>query len=78
MANTRESPDMSSDFKIALKKIEELTAENKNLKCQLNLLQDKYDELWISHKYQMSKIVDYRRRLEHYEDGAPLYVQGDS
>ena len=74
MANTRESPDMSSDFKIALKKIEELTAENKNLKCQIGIHQQKYDDLWLSHKYQMSKIVEYRRKLEHYEDGAPDYT----
>ena len=69
-----DAPDMSADFIIALKKIDELKAENRNLKCQLEILKEKYDDLWLSHKYQMSKIVEYRRKLEHYEDGAPDYT----
>ena len=69
-----DAPDMSADFIIALKKIDELKAENRNLKCQLGILKEKYDDLLLSHKYQMSKIVEYRRKLEHYADGAPDYT----
>ena len=78
MAVGTNAPDMSADFILALKKIDELKAENRNLKCQLGILKEKYDDLWLSHKYQMSKIVEYRRKLEHYEDGAPMYVQEES
>ena len=74
MAVENGTADLSVDFKLALKKINKLKAENKNLKCQLGILKEKYDDLWLSHKYQMSKIVEYRRKLEHYEDGAPDYT----
>ena len=69
--------DYKSDLIIAMRKMKAQEAEIKNLKCQLRNLQAKYDDLWISNKMQMSKIVEYRRVLEHYEDGAPLYVQRD-
>lgn len=52
----------------------ELEAENKNLKCQLRIMTDKYNEMWYENKLQMSTIVKYRRLIEHYEDGAPNYV----
>ena len=74
MAVENGTADLSVDFKLALKKIDELKAENRNLRCQLGILKEKYDDLWLSHKYQMSKIVEYRRKLEHYEDGAPEYT----
>lgn len=56
------------------KKFSELEAENKNLKCQLRIMTDKYNEMWYENKLQMSTIVKYRRLIEHYEDGAPNYV----
>ena len=71
---TNES-DLFDDLKHAIKKIDELKAENRNLRCQLGILQEKYDDLWLTNKYQMSKIVEYRRKIEHYEDGAPMYVR---
>lgn len=67
--------ELANDFILALKKIDELKAENRNLRCQIGILQEKYDDLWLTNKYQMSKIVEYRRKIEHYEDGAPMYVQ---
>lgn len=67
--------ELANDFILALKKIDELKAENRNLRCQLGILQEKYDDLWLTNKYQMSKIVEYRRKIEHYEDGAPMYVR---
>lgn len=71
---TNES-DLFDDLKHAIKKIDELKAENRNLRCQIGILQEKYDDLWLTNKYQMSKIVEYRRKIEHYEDGAPMYVR---
>ena len=70
--------DIKSDLVIAMRKIKAQEAEIRNLKCQLRIAQEKYDDLWITNKIQMSKIVEYRRLIEHYEDGAPLYVQRDS
>ena len=70
--------ELANDFILALKKIDELKAENRNLRCQLGILQEKYDDLWLTNKYQMSKIVEYRRKIEHYEDGAPMYVPSDT
>ena len=67
--------ELANDFILSLKKIDELKAENRNLRCQLGILQEKYDDLWLTNKYQMSKIVEYRRKIEHYEDGAPMYVR---
>lgn len=67
--------ELANDFILALKKIDELKAENRNLRCQIGILQEKYDDLWLTNKYQMSKIVEYRRKIEHYEDGAPMYVR---
>lgn len=66
--------DIKSDLVIAMRKIKAQEAEIHNLKCQLSIMQEKYDDLWITNKIQMSKIVEYRRLIEHYEDGAPLYV----
>ena len=67
--------ELANDFILALKKMDELKAENRNLRCQIGILQEKYDDLWLTNKYQMSKIVEYRRKIEHYEDGAPMYVR---
>lgn len=69
--------DLFNDLKLAIKKIEGLRAENHDLQCQIKILKEKNEELWLSNKLQMSKIVEYRRRLEHYEDGAPNYVPND-
>ena len=66
---------MVTDLELAVKKIKELKAENKDLKCQLRIMTEKYEDAWYQNKLQMSKIVEYRRLIEHYEDGAPLYVQ---
>lgn len=69
--------DLLNDIKLATKKIDELKAENHNLKCQIRILTEKNEDLWYQNKLQMSKIVEYRRKLEHYEDGAPMYVPND-
>lgn len=66
--------DLADGLDKALKKVEELKAENKNLTCQLRIMREKYEEQWQINKLQMSKIVEYRRKIEHYEDGAPDYV----
>ena len=59
---------------VQLNQPEELRKEIKNLKCQLRILQEKYDNVWYENKLQQSTIVKYRRLIEHYEDGAPNYV----
>lgn len=64
----------SSDFAMAMKRVNELKAENNNLKCQIRILEKKNEDLLMQTRLQMSKIVEYRRIIEHYEDGAPLYV----
>ena len=64
----------SSDFSMAMKRINEFKAENSNLKCQIRILEKKNEDLLMQTRLQMSKIVEYRRLIEHYEDGAPLYV----
>ena len=69
--------DLADGLDKALKKVEELKAENKNLTCQLRIMREKYEEQWLANKLQMSKIVEYRRIIEHYEDGAPMYVPQD-
>ena len=66
-----------SDFSMAMKRINELKAENNNLKCQIRILERKNEDLLMQTRLQMSKIVEYRRLIEHYEDGAPLYVQSE-
>lgn len=63
-----------SELLVIAKQSVELKAENKNLKCQLRIMTDKYNEMWYENKLQMSTIVKYRRLIEHYEDGAPNYV----
>lgn len=68
---------LAEDFNIAMKKIESLKRENRDLRRQVENLKRKNEELWLSNKIQMSKIVEYRRKIEHYEDGAPLYVPKD-
>ena len=70
--------ELQNDFKIAMGKIKELQRENNSLRSQNKILKEKYEDLWVQNKLQMSKIVEYRRLIEHYEDGAPLYVQVDS
>lgn len=69
---------MAENLQIALAtklaEIESLKAENRNLKCQLRIMTEKYEDAWFQNKLQMSKIVEYRRKIEHYEDGAPDYV----
>lgn len=69
---------LANDLRLAMKKIEELKAENISLRSKIKSLEKKNEDLWITNKLQMSKMVEYRRIIEHYEDGAPLYVQGDS
>lgn len=66
------------DLKLAMAKIKKLEADNHNLECQIRIWKEKYEEMWLSNKIQMSRIVEYRRIIEHYEDGAPLYAQKDS
>lgn len=63
-----------SDFTIAMKRINDLKAENNDLRCKIRILERKNEELRMQTQLQMSKIVEYRRIIEHYEDGAPLYV----
>lgn len=63
-----------SELLVIAKQSVELKAENNNLKCQLRIMTDKYNEMWYENKLQMSTIVKYRRLIEHYEDGAPNYV----
>lgn len=63
-----------SELLVIAKQSVELKDENKNLKCQLRIMTDKYNEMWYENKLQMSTIVKYRRLIEHYEDGAPNYV----
>ena len=63
-----------SELLVIAKQSVELKAENKDLKCQLRIMTDKYNEMWYENKLQMSTIVKYRRLIEHYEDGAPNYV----
>ena len=77
MSKKSELPEQAlvTDLELAVKKIKELKAENKDLKCQLRIMTEKYEDAWYQNKLQMSKIVEYRRLIEHYEDGAPLYVQ---
>ena len=53
---------------------EKLVEENRNLKCQLRIMQQKYEDMWYENKLQQTTIVKYRRLIEHYEDGAPNYV----
>ena len=72
-----ESLDLQEDLKLAMTAISKLKAENHDLQCQVRILKEKNEELWLSNKLQMSKIVEYRRIIEHYEDGAPLYVPQD-
>lgn len=72
------SQQIAEDFSHAMKKIESLKKENRDLQRQLENMRKKNEELWLSNKIQMSKIVEYRRRIEHYEDGAPLYVPDDT
>lgn len=69
--------DLADGLDKALKKVEELKVENRNLKCQLRIMTEKYEDAWFQNKLQMSKIVEYRRIIEHYEDGAPLYVRNE-
>ena len=71
------SEELYNDLKLAMNQIEALKAENRNLKCKIAILKDKNEELSLSNKIQMSKIVEYRRKLEHYEDGAPMFVPVD-
>ena len=68
---------LANDLRLAMKKIEELKAENISLRSKIKSLEKSKEELWMANKLQMSKIVEYRRLIEHYEDGAPLYVQRD-
>ena len=70
--------ELQNDFKIAREKIKELQRENNSLRSQNKILRDKYEDLWMSNKIQMSKIVEYRRLIEHYEDGAPRYVNPEN
>lgn len=70
--------ELQNDFKIAREKIKELQRENNSLRSQNKILRDKYEDLWMQNKLQMSKIVEYRRLIEHYEDGAPRYVNPEN
>ena len=70
--------ELVRDIILAMEKIKQLEADNHNLECQVRIWKEKYEEMWLSNKIQMSRIVEYRRIIEHYEDGAPLYVQKDS
>ena len=70
--------ELLNDFRIVSEKVKELQRENNSLRSQNKILKEKYEDLWVQNKLQMSKIVEYRRLIEHYEDGAPLYVQVDS
>lgn len=69
--------DLVTDLSIAMRKIKAQESKIHDLECKIRILQEKNEELWLSNKIQMSKIVEYRRLIEHYEDGAPLYVQRD-
>lgn len=73
-----EKSELYDALKTAEKRIDALNAQIRRLHKKVDMLTKKNEEMWYENKLQMSKIVEYRRLIEHYEDGAPLYVQRDS
>ena len=72
-----EKSELYEALKTAEKRIDALNAQIRRLHKKVDMLTKKNEEMWYENKLQMSKIVQYRRLIEHYEDGAPLYVQRD-
>lgn len=72
-----EKSELYEALKTAEKRIDALNAQIRRLHKKVDMLTKKNEEMWYENKLQMSKIVEYRRLIEHYEDGAPLYVQRD-
>ena len=72
-----EKSELYDALKTAEKRIDALNAQIRRLHKKVDMLTKKNEEMWYENKLQMSKIVEYRRLIEHYEDGAPLYVQRD-
>ena len=72
-----ENAELYIALKTAEKRIDALNAQIRRLHKKVDMLTKKNEEMWYENKLQMSKIVEYRRLIEHYEDGAPLYVQKD-
>lgn len=70
-----EKSELYDALKTAEKRIDALNAQIRRLHKKVDMLTKKNEEMWYENKLQMSKIVEYRRLIEHYEDGAPLYVQ---
>ena len=72
-----ENAELYLALKTAEKRIDALNAQIRRLHKKVDMLTKKNEEMWYENKLQMSKIVEYRRLIEHYEDGAPQYVQRD-